>query len=63
MEITKEMTIGDVVRNFPKSVDVLYSFGMHCVGCPSSQSETLEEAAYVHGFDVADLMTKLNESK
>lgn len=61
MAITKDMTIGSVVRSFPKSVDVLMGFGLHCVGCPSSQAETLEEAAMVHGFDIEELITELNE--
>jgi len=61
MEITKEMLIGDLVRNYPKSAEVLYSFGLHCVGCPSAQAESLEEAAFVHGFDVDKLVEKLKE--
>jgi hybrid cluster-associated redox disulfide protein len=59
--INKEMTIGEVVRNFPDSVGVLMSFGMGCVGCPSAQMETLEQAAAVHGFDVDELMEALNK--
>lgn len=62
MEITKEMLIGDLVRKYPKSAEVLYTFGLHCVGCPSAQAESLEEAAYVHGFDVNQLVVKLNEN-
>ncbi len=60
MKITKDMTIGEVVRQFPESVAVLMSFGMGCVGCPSAQAETLEEAAMVHGLNLEDLMAKLN---
>ena len=60
MKITKDMTIGEVVRQFPDSVQVLMSFGMGCVGCPSAQAETLEEAAMVHGLSLDDLMAKLN---
>jgi len=60
MIITKEMTIGEVVRQKPESVEVLMGFGMGCVGCPSAQAETLEEAAMVHGLDLEALMTKLN---
>ena len=60
MKITKDMTIGEVVRQFPDSVAVLMSFGMGCVGCPSAQAETLEEAAMVHGLSLDDLMAKLN---
>ena len=43
------------------SAPVFFSLGMHCVGCPSSIGETLEEAAMVHGFDVDELVKKLNE--
>lgn len=58
--ITKDMTIGEIVRNFEDKVGVLMSFGMGCVGCPASQAETLEEAAMVHGFDVQELLEALN---
>lgn len=60
MIITKEMTIGEVVRQKPESVEVLMGFGMGCVGCPSAQAETIEEAAMVHGLDLEALMAKLN---
>ena len=60
MKITKDMTIGEVVRQFPESVAVLMSFGMGCVGCPSAQAETIEEAAMVHGLNLEELMAKLN---
>ena len=60
MKISKEMTIGDVVMEYPEAVEVLMSFGMGCVGCPASQMETLEEAAMVHGFEVEELLSALN---
>ena len=60
MNITKDMTIGEVVRSNPESVQVLMNFGMGCVGCPSAQAETLEEAAMVHGLKLEDLMAALN---
>ena len=59
--ITKDMTIGQVVRQNPDKVDVLMSFGMGCVGCPSAQAETLEEAAMVHGLNVENLIEALNK--
>ena len=62
MKILKEMTIGEVVRSFPQTVQVLMGFGMGCVGCPSAQAETLEEAAMVHGMDLDALMKALNEA-
>lgn len=58
--ITKDMTIGEIVRNHEDKVRILMSFGMGCVGCPASQAETLEEAAMVHGFDVEELVEALN---
>ena len=60
MNITKDMTIGEVVRQKPESVEVLMNFGMGCVGCPSAQAETLEEAAMVHGLKLEELMAALN---
>lgn len=61
MKITKNMTIGEIVRNYPDSVETLMSFGMGCVGCPSAQAETLEEAAMVHGMDIEKLLEALNK--
>ena len=43
--ITKDMTIGKIVKNYPEKIEVLASAGMGCVGCPSAQMETVEEAA------------------
>ena len=62
MKILKEMTIGEVVRNYPDCIDVLFSFGMGCVGCPSAQAETTEEASKVHGIDVEKLIKALNDA-
>ena len=62
MKISKEMTIGEVVRNYPECVEVLFSFGMGCVGCPSAQAETIEEACQVHGIEVEKLIKSLNEA-
>jgi hybrid cluster-associated redox disulfide protein len=59
--ITKDTTIGEVVRTCPDKIDVLMDFGMGCVGCPASQAETIEQAAMVHGLDVEDLLTALNK--
>lgn len=60
MNINKDMTIGEVIREFPKSIDILMSFGMGCVGCPSAQAETIGEAAQVHGLNVEELIDALN---
>lgn len=57
--ITKEMTIGEILRAKPEAAPVLMEEGMHCLGCPSAQGESLEEAAMVHGMDIDALMEKL----
>lgn len=57
--ITKEMTIGEILRTNPDVAPVLMEAGMHCLGCPSAQAESLEEAAMVHGMDISDLMAKI----
>ncbi|MBR1771135.1 MAG: DUF1858 domain-containing protein [Lachnospiraceae bacterium] len=54
--ITKEMTIGEILRANPEVAPLLLEAGMHCLGCPSAQGESLEEAAMVHGIDIDDLM-------
>ena len=59
--ITKDMTIGEVIRKMPTAAEVLMSFGMGCVGCPSAQAETVEEAAYVHGINLEELLEALNK--
>ena len=61
MTVTKDMTIQQVLEMDINTAGVFFAMGMHCVGCPSSIGETLEEAAMVHGFDADMLVTKLNE--
>ena len=60
--ITKDMIIGDLLmrENAEDIADVLMGAGMHCLGCPSSQMETLEEACMVHGLDCNEVVNKLN---
>ena len=60
-EFNKDMTIGEMLRTNPGVAPVLMSAGMHCIGCPSAQGETLEEAAMVHGMDVNALLDALNQ--
>lgn len=57
--ITKEMTIGEIIRTNPSVAPVLLEAGMHCLGCPSAQGESLEEAAMVHGIDIDELMAAI----
>ena len=58
-EITRDMTIGEILRTKPEVAPVLMDAGMHCLGCPSAQGETLEEAAMVHGMDIDALMDSI----
>lgn len=58
-DITKDTTIGEALRTNPDIAPVLMEIGMHCLGCPSAQGETLAEAAMVHGIEVDDLMAKI----
>lgn len=60
-KITKEMTIAEALREDQRIIPILMNAGMHCIGCPSAQAETLEEAAMVHGFDIDNLMEQINE--
>lgn len=59
--INEKMTIGEIIRNKPEALEKLMAFGMGCVGCPSAQMETLEEAAAVHGLNLEALLEELNK--
>ncbi len=60
MKIEKNTKIGEIVEKAPEKVEILLDAGMHCLGCPASQAETLEEACMVHGIEVEELLEKLN---
>ena len=57
MKIEKTMLIGELIH----MDELLMGAGMHCLGCPASQAESLEEACMVHGIDCDDLVSKMNE--
>lgn len=61
MKIDKTMLIGELVHMDELIPQMLMVAGMHCLGCPSSQAESLEEACMVHGIDCDDLVSKMNE--
>ena len=61
MQINKDMLIGELVVMDALIPQMLMGAGMHCLGCPSSQMESLEEACMVHGIDCDDLVSKMNE--
>ena len=62
MTITKDMTIGELLDVDINIAPILMSAGMHCIGCPASQGETLEEAAMVHGIDASVIEAQINEA-
>ena len=61
MKIDKTMLIGELVHMDELIPQMLMAAGMHCLGCPSAQAESLEEACMVHGIDGDDLVSKMNE--
>ncbi len=58
--VTKDTKIGELLQIDSNIAPVLLNIGMHCLGCPSSQMETIEEAAMVHGIDPDDLVEDIN---
>lgn len=60
--ITADVTIGELLRTNPEVAPVLMEAGMHCLGCPSAQAESLGEAAMVHGIDADKLVSAVNEA-
>jgi len=59
--VNKDMLIGEIISIDPGNAAILMASGMHCVGCPASQGESLEEAAQVHGMDCDQLVKDMNE--
>ena len=59
--IERTTKIGELLEIAPEKAEILLQAGMHCLGCPASQSETIEEACEVHGIDVEDLLEKINK--
>ncbi len=60
MKITKDTIIGDILDNHPETEPLFLEIGMHCLTCPCSRGETVEEACEVHGTDADALVAKLN---
>ena len=60
-QVTKTTMIGDLLRIDENVAPILLNIGMHCLGCPSSQMETIEEAAMVHGIDPDELVKSIND--
>jgi len=62
IEIKKDTIIGDILDVAPQTAPIFLSIGMHCLGCPSSRGETVEQACMVHGVEVEELLAKINAS-
>ena len=62
-QITKQTLIGEMLQMDMGIAAILMAAGMHCVGCPASQGETLEEACMIHGIDVNDVVNELNKEE
>ena len=60
--IERTTKIGELLEIAPEKAEIWLQAGMHCLGCPASQAETLEEACEVHGIDVDDLLEKINKN-
>ncbi len=61
MTITKDMLIGDILDLDEGTAPFFFEMGMHCLGCPASRGESLEDACSVHGVDSDDMVSRLNE--
>ena len=59
--VNKDMLIGEVLQLYPDSAYALMQCGMGCIGCPSAQGESIEQAAMVHGLDGGEVVTYLNQ--
>ena len=60
MKVTKESIIGDVLDFAPGTAKFFFEIGMHCLGCPASRGESIEDACAVHGTDADELIAKIN---
>ncbi len=61
MTVTKDMLVGDLLDIDRTLAPLFMNIGMHCLGCPASRGETIEQACRVHGTDADALVRKINE--
>lgn len=59
-KVTKEMSIIDIVQNYPESLEIFAKYGMGCIGCAAAKFENLEAGAKVHGFDPDKMVEEIN---
>lgn len=60
MKITKQSIIGDILDMAPETAQFFFAIGMHCLGCPASRGESVEDACAVHGTDADALVERIN---
>lgn len=58
--INEKTLVGEIVNKYPESIEVLMSKGMHCLGCPASQAESISDACMVHGLDPDEVIEAVN---
>jgi len=58
--VTNDTLVGEIVNTYPETIDVLLSAGMHCLGCPASQAESLADACAVHGLEPSAVVDAVN---
>lgn len=61
MFVTEKTLVGEIVNQSPESIDILFGIGMHCLGCPASQAESLADACAVHGLEPAPVVEAINQ--
>lgn len=59
--VTKSSIIGDVLDQYPETAQFFFEIGMHCLGCPHSRGESIEDACFVHGTNADELINKIND--
>ena len=59
--VNSKTLIGEIVTRYPEAIEILLSIGMHCLGCPASRNESLEEACMVHGIPAEQVIDAINE--
>ncbi|MFH1429254.1 MAG: DUF1858 domain-containing protein [Candidatus Margulisiibacteriota bacterium] len=60
--ITKDMSITDIIRNYPETIPVFQKYALGCLGCFAAAGETLEAGLNVHGLDIDEVLTDLNKA-
>ncbi len=61
-KVTKNSIVGDVLDMYPQTAQFFLEMGMHCLGCPASRGETIEQACQVHSADADALVEKINSA-